>query len=484
MFSLIITLISVVLVIVLAAAAMYYGGNVSTKSTARTAAAALISQGSQINAAGVMAASQGAGWPASSPAFGPPFLSAMPTPPRAAYADDSTATSSDWSYYLTPTPSLPARHFALKAKISEKVCMAVNKEQGVIGIPAVWDGKTAIQCFGPGVFTEPGGPLGYTFFFDPIGSTPTEDAAALTKSKTDGGSSIAGYPRLCPDMTVIPSGLCIDPDAPAAGSSGPSTGPVTPPSEFPKTCPDGSVINSGTCPVPPPAEPAGGYSSKINIYPGVLRTDGTTFAGDGFVHYCVNAPFPAADWSTTVTLDGVALSIWDAYAAGDQQCVSVSGHPPRVAGTYVVTITTGGGSNAGGSTYGSTIKFADSVGPAPILQSLLPNNGMHNRVTEVTIYGAGFVQKSAVVVNSVKMTTRFIDSNTLAVSMPTGDSFGYSGSMLNLSVVVQNPDGGLANPPLFFSFAETTTPGGGGGVDGGGGIDGGGNTGGGPPPVD
>lgn len=479
MFSLIITTISIALVAVLAAAAIYYGGSVSARTSARTAAAALINQGSQINAAGALAMSQGSAWPAGAPGFAPPFLAAMPVPPQAAYALSSdVASASHWSYYIPPTPEMPIHHFVLKNKISAEVCMAVNKEQGLIGIPAVWDGKTLIQCFGPGVTAQSGGPLAYTFLYDPVGSNPAQDAAALALSKAEGGSAIAGYPRLCPDDTVIPSGLCVNPNGTAPASGG---GVVVAP-EYPKTCPDGSVINAGTCPVTP-VGPVAGYSAKLNIFPSVLGTDGNSLYGDGMVHYCTGFSMASApDWSTTVSVDGVFLSIWDAYVAGDQLCVSVNGgHPARPAGTYVVTLRTGGGSDHGGSTVGGTITYANSVGPAPVLQSLTPNKGSLDGSTTVTIYGSGFSLKSAVVVSSVKMSTSFIDSNTLQVDMPSGYSFGYPGGLFLVAVVVQNPDGAIANSALYFEFGEAGMIGGGGLGGGGGGETGGG---GGPPPAD
>jgi hypothetical protein len=225
-FSLIITLVAIVLVAALAAAAVYYGGKYQ-EAAYRAAAGALINQSVQINAAGTMATSQGAAWPAyaSGPAFTQPYLNAMPVAPGIAYAGGVPApAAADWVYYVNDGTT---HHFALKNKISRAVCLAVNQSQRFIGIPAAWDGNSIIQCFGPGTPTGTG-ERAYTYFFRTAHSTPEQDAAALTQSVSEGGpGATPGYPRLCPDDTVITSGVC--PGGDGASTTAPSTGgPATP----------------------------------------------------------------------------------------------------------------------------------------------------------------------------------------------------------------------------------------------------------------
>lgn len=230
MFSLIVTIISIALVIALAIAVIYYGGDISSRTSIKASAATLLNQAQQINAAGTIATSQGVGWPAASPTFGTPYLSAMPVPPKSAYADrDETPDASHWTYYENPVTPGSAHHFVLKNKISRQVCLAVNKDQGFIGIPAAWDGVSLVQCFGPGVSAREGAEPGYTFFYDPMGTTKAERDTAIDQSLNEGGTSVPGYPRLCPDGSSITEGLCPGSNpTPGNGGSGGSGDPGNP----------------------------------------------------------------------------------------------------------------------------------------------------------------------------------------------------------------------------------------------------------------
>jgi hypothetical protein len=204
-FSLIITIISIALVAALAVAVIYYGGESQRQGAAKAAAATLLNQGAQIAGAGAVAVAQGPGWPEETPFFSQPYLTAMPVPPKSAYHSSVVEpAATDWTYYV---PRI-GNHFVLDRKIRKDVCFEINKATGLIGIPAAWDGKNIIQCFGP---SEP-----YTFFYDPPGKlTPTETEESIDKSVGDAGpGATPGYPRLCPDGTTINTGLC------------PSTGPA------------------------------------------------------------------------------------------------------------------------------------------------------------------------------------------------------------------------------------------------------------------
>jgi len=198
MFSLIVTIFSIALVVVLVLATMYYVGPVNGKAAARAQAATLINQSEQIAAAGVLAVSAGAGWPADSPQFTKPYLESMPVPPKAAY-ESVTPSVDDWEYY----PSA-ANNFALRTKVNKAVCMAVNEQVGLIGIPAALTGQNRVECFGPTSGDQP-----YTYFYNPPAAKKGDLAAAVDQSVSDAGpGATPGYPRRCPDESVIETGLC------------------------------------------------------------------------------------------------------------------------------------------------------------------------------------------------------------------------------------------------------------------------------------
>lgn len=289
MFSLIITLISIVLVVVLVAAVIYYGGTASAKSAVRLAASTLVAQAQQINAAGTIAVSQGASWPLGAPQFSPPYLTSMPVPPKSAYVA-VTPSAADWTYYV---PDVDVHHFVLKNKVSKDVCMAVNHQLGLVGIPAVWTGTDLVQCFGAGTPTGPNNELAYTFFYDPLGSTPAGDAMAMAQSTAEATAAGAaapapGYPRLCPDNSTITSGVCVDSD----------------------------VLASDTPPPPPPADDVPGFL----IVTGVSGDFNPTITSEGFATSC---PAGAIDPTTAAAapvgsnpleqfnVDGVMRTGWE-----------------------------------------------------------------------------------------------------------------------------------------------------------------------------
>lgn len=253
MFSLIVTVVAIILVVLLAAAAIYYGGVSHGNSVVRSSAVTLISQGNQIHAAGVLSDARGAGWPAGSPYFTAPYLSAMPVPPVSAYVT-GTPSDQDWEYYSADgSPG----HFVLKNKIREDVCMEVNRLQGLVGIPAAWTGTHLIQCFGPGVPVGEDGAKAYTFFFDPSVSPKQPAIDQSVTEAVDGGADNPrpGYPRRCPDGSVITEGLCptpasekepVDPEDSASGyllitASAGVWDVVVSSGGYSKTCPSGAI---------------------------------------------------------------------------------------------------------------------------------------------------------------------------------------------------------------------------------------------------
>lgn len=282
MFSLILTVIAIALVVALAIATIYYGGDASAKASIRTAATTIVNQASQINAAGVLTTAQGGTWPAGSPHFTNPYLSAMPIPPKSAYVT-GTPAAADWSYFLADGTT---RHFVLKSKITKAVCMEVNRTHGLIGIPAVWTGGDLIQCFGAGVPTGPNNELAYTFFYEPLGMTPAQEASALAQSMTEaiaGGAAApsAGYPRLCPDGSKISTGVCSDvavvaapPAAPATGgagffvvtaTSGSYTDSLITSNGFSASCPAGGIDVTGPSATPVATKPGETFNVDASI---------------------------------------------------------------------------------------------------------------------------------------------------------------------------------------------------------------------------
>jgi hypothetical protein len=201
MFSLIITIVSIALVAALALATIYFGGDAYKSASSRAAAATLVNQSLQLDAAGTLASANGTGWPQLAPIFTQPYLSEMPIPPANAYVSGIAPAKTDWEYYLADRST---NHFVLRNKINREVCFAINRISGFEGIPATWDGVTVSQCFGTGQTVEGA----YTYFYAPSGSLATHSAAALAQSLVQGNSVVPGYPRLCATGSSIQTGLC------------------------------------------------------------------------------------------------------------------------------------------------------------------------------------------------------------------------------------------------------------------------------------
>jgi len=202
MFSLIITIVALLLVAALALLAYYFTTDTAAKYQAKAAATTLITQGQQIAAAGSLSTAEGKGWPALAPHFKPPYLNSMPNPPRNSYTPEAGIPQpTDWAYFmLGPPEDRTTQHFVIPDRIRKDVCMEVNRLNGFIGIPATWDGTSVIQCYG----TADNPNKGYTFLYDPPGTSAKdkEDVLAETVTQAGPGASV-GYPRLCPDGTTI-----------------------------------------------------------------------------------------------------------------------------------------------------------------------------------------------------------------------------------------------------------------------------------------
>jgi hypothetical protein len=441
MFSLIIVLISIVLVVALALATIYYGGKTANWAAIRNSASTVVNQAAQIAAAGVIADSQGAGWPSASPNFPQPFLKGMPVPPRSAYADPVEIPAvAHWTYYLDPAGS--THHFVLKNKISRDVCMAINREQGFIGIPAVWDGSTLIQCFGPGVAARDGAPLGYTFFYDPVGTTPSQKTAALDKSKAEGGSTTAGYPRSCPDGTNIESGLC--PDSGWLGS------------------PIGSGGSSG---------PSGPQAYGLVSVPGVMTIEGLDGTGSNYSSYCsAEMPMALVTEGATLTVGGLPASVDYIYQYGGSTCVDSYGNPPHAAGSVPVVLTTTEGSTATGS-----VTYVEALAPAPVITDMSPRSGAANVATRVTITGENFAPGIKVYLEYAKdLPVTYVSSTQIEVTIPVSTTVGYPADWnATATILFVNPDSDSSYD--LFDYVGVNDPGNGGG-GGGTGAPGGGGT--------
>lgn len=262
MFSLILTVIAIVLVLILAIVAIYYGGSAFKTGSIKVVAQTLASQSLQISAARALAVAQNRTLPEGETVSLPTdLLRAMPVPPKGAYASN-TPVAEDWVYYLPGASG----HFGIALKINEDACMEVNRSQGFIGIPAAWDGRTGIQCFGPS-------DTGYTYLYEPTGTNTEQHTAALDKSveaaKVTIPDAVPGYPRKCPDKTTITTGLCEEGAPPAEVQSG--FWLITAHTEdydasltsggFSPTCPDGAIDPTGPMAVTPPSLPGDMFNS-------------------------------------------------------------------------------------------------------------------------------------------------------------------------------------------------------------------------------
>lgn len=200
MFSLIITVLSIALALALVLAVLYYGSEAFGKHSDKVLAETLVNQSGQIASALQVAHAQGVALPSGETIVLPTtLLSTMPVPPKAAYSSGDPSPS-DWKLYVPGTSG----HFGLQSKLTKRACMAVNKAQGFIGIPAVWDGKSSVQCFGAR-------PEGYTFIHQPGGQTQEQRDAVIDKAVGEAQpnpDAKPGYPRLCPDDTTITEGVC------------------------------------------------------------------------------------------------------------------------------------------------------------------------------------------------------------------------------------------------------------------------------------
>lgn len=262
MFSLILTIIAVVLALILAIVAIYYGGNAFKSGSIKVVAQTLASQSLQISAARALAVAQNRTLPEGvSVSIPTDLLRAMPVPPKGAYASNTPAAD-DWVYYLPGASG----HFGIALKINEAACMEVNRTQGFIGIPAAWDGQTSIQCFGPS-------DTGYTYLYEPTGTTTEQHTAALDKSVGDAKVTIPdatpGYPRKCPDKTTITTGLCQGGAPPAqvqdgfwliTANTGDYDASLTS-GGFALACPDGAIDPTGPNAVTPPSLPGDLFNS-------------------------------------------------------------------------------------------------------------------------------------------------------------------------------------------------------------------------------
>lgn len=261
MFSLIITIFAIALVVALIIVTVYYGGPVFKGNSAKIAAETLINQSMQIATARQIAIAQGRALPVGAAVNLPEdLLRTMPTPPSSSYVTGSPAQA-DWEYYVPGISS----HFGITTKINKGACMEINRGQGFIGIPAAWDGTSAIQCFGPS-------PTGYTYLFQPTGTTPAQRDAVLDQAveaaKPTIPSVTAGYPRLCPNGETISSGVCEGGTAtPAptgfwvitASASGYSDTSLT--SEgYSTTCPAGAIDPTSADAQPAPSKPGEAFN--------------------------------------------------------------------------------------------------------------------------------------------------------------------------------------------------------------------------------
>lgn len=334
MFSLVVSIIGILLVVALALAALYYGGTAYTAAGTKASAAALINQATQIEAAATVSDSQTGAWPATLSSIAPVQLATMPVPPQNAYAAGKSSAD-HWDYYLPGQ----THHISLANKIRDDVCQAVNRSQGFIGIPVVWDGVSHIQCFGPGVAAGSGA-LAYTFLYTPNGTTADQNLMVLAKGLNDANVAIAtapiqvvavdgstatptpvstatpGYPVLCPSGSYINTGSCIDNMAKVTSSQ--TGGPVAPP--------------SGGYPEPTDSSAYGCYN-----YSPIVDKDGWTQGPDSdkSVFLIIYGPNAGANFGSVAT-QNVSTDFTTVTARGDNAydqayvTLTLEGHAPAV----------------------------------------------------------------------------------------------------------------------------------------------------------
>ena len=429
MFSLLIVLISIVLVGLLAAATIFYGGNSTQTAAARASAATLINQAVQIAAAGDLTNANGQEWPTTLSEFPTDMLASMPVPPKNAYQSGLIPSQADWAYYV---PS--SHHFVLRNKINKDVCFAVNKSQGLIGIPATLTSGAMIQCFG---VSEP-----YTFYYDPPGTTATQTATTVAQSVGDANTVMSGNPIL-----VVPS------DGPTDAGQGTSVSTVSTPG-FPVLCPSGNNINTGSC-LAVPGGPSVPPPSSIGL---VMSCSGTSEAliisADCTVTNNSSNPVLGQDFVFTSPATGpIALdyaNCYDLMAPGASCSFHSNAIPPTNVPQPVMlqgSFTTG--PDGTGSNVVINSPSLQVVEPGGVASITPPADGYVIRLGQTTtlpVYGKGFAGKGITAVGvyvgyPIQIETETVSDTLLAVTIHGESATDSQGRFMNVPFMMHFTEG-------------------------------------------
>lgn len=150
MFSLIITIISIVLVGLLAVATIYYGGDAFSQRGPEAQAGTILNNGQQISGAMEVRHADGRGALVSVANLavesnGQTYLNSVPVPPKGAYVSGEP-TAADW---VLLNPGSSRSSYMLEKKVSQEVCHWINfKAYGDGDIREAVDSRKLIQCFG------------------------------------------------------------------------------------------------------------------------------------------------------------------------------------------------------------------------------------------------------------------------------------------------------------------------------------------------
>lgn len=147
MFSLIITVVSIVLVLALVAASVYYGGRAYLDSSTEAVAAKILSQGPQLLSAAELHRVDAGAWPVSLDSLrATNYLKSVPT--SRGLDDTGVAINTEW---VMPSPGKPV---FLLSHVSPAVCRSINKKvYGIAAVRKTASSKYIIQCFGASIET-------------------------------------------------------------------------------------------------------------------------------------------------------------------------------------------------------------------------------------------------------------------------------------------------------------------------------------------
>jgi len=419
MFSLIITTIAIALVAVLAVATLYYGGATMSQGTVKAQAAQYVSEGQQISGAVIAYYADHTQYPTDlTDLVAEGYLSDIPvgvvaqTNTSVAVALAGAATG-----WTTPTSGQPT--YALAAPVSDTVCEAINQTTlGTNGIALQAYNAYSTQCY----------------------FSVTSSANQVVVTLVGNGSTLT---EALPTVDVAPPQLL--PPWAGGSDSGWKVAPRVPSSSF-----------------APPSSGSGSSATNSTVYTlysmfGALDTTGNDSAGDGAgaLYLCASgATSSSLNAQSTLAIGGVMVPVTWAGAGGGRACIGTSSAPAHAAGTVPVTT-----QNSDGSTGTGTILYVDVFSAPPQLSALSPSHGAADGTTQVTITGSNFVAGTVVQVNGgMPLSTTFVDSQHIAVTIPSSFSLGIQGPSGVVTILASNPTSALSSGGLTYTVDWAVAP--------------------------